>query len=109
MAEPITSWATEDVDPSGQQTRAEPPLEVQRTGLLKGEPMGRQWFNYLFWNILENLRGLAYASGDVRISTEQTPAWASDPLIWKYDGTSTYKDLTPTTPVDVTIYIFKKV
>ena len=46
----LIHWATNDLDPDSNPTKLEPPDEVQDDGLLRREPMGRQWLNYIINN-----------------------------------------------------------
>lgn len=63
--QPIVDWATLENDAEGNPIKIQPPLEIQATGLLKGEPMGRQWFNYVLNNHAVWLKFLATANGVV--------------------------------------------
>lgn len=58
----VLEWASSDVDPSGNPSRVIPPIEIQRTGLLKGQPMGRQWFNYIIWHLCNKVESASMSS-----------------------------------------------
>lgn len=102
--EPI-SWATDDKDTAGNPTKVIPSVEVMRTGLLRGEPMGRQWFNYILNYLLNNADpGAVPASqsrGDVKIFTKEQPDLVSSGA-WRLIKTEVLTD-----PVAVTMYYYE--
>jgi hypothetical protein len=48
--QPIVDWSTQENDSEGKPLKIMPPLELQATGLLKKQPFGRQWMNYVLNN-----------------------------------------------------------
>ncbi|AZV02137.1 hypothetical protein Arno162_97 [Pectobacterium phage Arno162] len=54
MAYETLGWATNELDGDGNPTKIVPPQEVQLTGLLTNEPMGRQWFNHIIHTLIRN-------------------------------------------------------
>lgn len=102
--EPI-SWATDETDAAGDPTKVTPTVEVMRTGLLRNEPMGRQWFNYLLWYILTMLdQGLVPAAdsrGDVKMFTKEQPDMVASGA-WRLIKTEQLTD-----PVETTIYYYE--
>lgn len=75
-------WATDENDPEGHATKTMPPAEIQKTGLLKGQPMGRQWFNQILWYVLE-VTGLANRVGAILYFTHTQPDLDADTTHWK--------------------------
>lgn len=75
MAYEYLGWATNDTDGSGEVTKSPPPIEVMQTGLQRGEPMGRQWFNYLFNYLLSREAGgkTSTPTNAVRIFGKEQP------------------------------------
>lgn len=80
----LFQWATDEFDPDSNPTKIVPPDEVQQTGLLKDEPMGRQWFNYMM-NALSRIVYHLYeethidestpATHEIRLSAIERPDW----------------------------------
>lgn len=56
MAYEYVGWST-DANIAGEPSKVIPSQGVMRTGLVRGEPMGRQWFNYMMNYILVRLAG----------------------------------------------------
>ncbi len=106
MAYNQMGWATNDLDPDGNPTKVVPPPEVMATGILKGEPMGRQWLNYLFnWcisNIDPGRIPAAQSTHAVRIFTRAQPDMVAN-------GWRLIKTEVLTTPVSVTMYYYEHV
>jgi len=102
--EPI-SWATDDLDASGDPTKVIPSVEVMRTGLLRNEPMGRQWFNYILNYLLNQTdQGAvpkAESDGQVKIFTKQQPDLVASGA-WRLIKTEAL-----TSPVAVTMYYYQ--
>lgn len=102
--EPI-SWATDELDTAGDPTKVIPSVEIMRTGLQRGEPMGRQWFNYILWYLLENTdQGAvpkAESNGQVRMFTKEQPDLV-DSGAWRLIKTEVL-----TSPVAVTMYYYE--
>lgn len=102
--EPI-SWATDELDASGDPTKIIPSVEVMRTGLLRNEPMGRQWFNYMMNYLLDNVDQGAVSksesSGQVKIFTKQQPDMVASGA-WRLIKTEAL-----TSPVAVTMYYYE--
>lgn len=80
----LFQWAVDEFDPDSNPTKIVPPDEVQQTGLLKDEPMGRQWFNYMM-NALSRVVYHLYqethidettpATHEIRLSAIERPDW----------------------------------
>lgn len=106
MAYEQVGWATNELDPDGNPTKVIPAPEVMATGLLKGEPMGRQWFNYLFNWCIKNIDPGAVpadqASHTVRMFTVEQPDLVAN-------GWRLIKTEPLTTPVAVTVYYYEHV
>lgn len=102
MAYVPISWASDDSDPQGDPTKVIPAQEVQNTGLLRGEPMGRQWFNYIINHILTQLDGgkTTTPTNAVRIFTAVQPDLVAN-------GWRLIKTEALTTPVAVTMYYYE--
>lgn len=102
--EPI-SWATDDLDASGDPTKVIPSVEVMRTGLLRNEPMGRQWFNYMMNYLLNQADPGAVSksesTGQVKIFTKQQPDMVESGA-WRLIKTEAL-----TSPVAVTMYYYE--
>lgn len=102
--EPI-SWATDELDASGEPTKVIPTSEIMRTGLQRGEPMGRQWFNYMMNYLLNKVDPGAVpkeqSSGQVQIFTKQQPDLVASGA-WRLIKTETL-----TSPVAVTMYYYE--
>lgn len=58
---PIMDWAKDFIDFEQNDTKLAPPIEMQQTGLLKGQPWARVWHNYAFNNYSDYLK---YLTGD---------------------------------------------
>ena len=104
MAYEQISWATDDIDSSGNPTKIIPPVEIMRTGLEVNEPMGRQWFNYILNHLLKsNDPGNGPATHQVKIYTSpQSDLVASG--FWRLIKTEVL-----TTPVSVTMYYYEHI
>lgn len=102
--EPI-SWATDELDSSGDPTKVIPSVEVMRTGLLRNEPMGRQWFNYILYYLLNQAdQGVvpkAESNSQVKIFTKQQPDLVESGA-WRLIKTEAL-----TSPVAVTMYYYE--
>lgn len=105
MAYEPVSWATDEVDASGDPTKVIPAVEVMRTGLLRNEPMGRQWFNYILNYLLDNVdQGAvpaAQSTGAVKMFTKEQPDMVASGA-WRLIKTEAL-----TTPVATTIYYYE--
>lgn len=105
MAYEPVSWATDEVDASGDPTKVIPSVEVMRTGLQRNEPMGRQWFNYILFYLLNQADpGAVPASesqGQVKIFTKPQQDMV-DSGAWRLIKTEAL-----TSPVAVTMYYYE--
>lgn len=106
MAYETVNWATDELDGNGDPTKIIPSQEVMRTGLLRGEPMGRQWFNYILNYLLTQVDAGAVPAADathnVRIFTRAQPDLVAN-------GWRLVKTEALTTPVAVTMYYYEHV
>ncbi|AXN57390.1 hypothetical protein ErPhphiEa104_gp069 [Erwinia phage phiEa104] len=108
--DPVVSWATADVDNEGSQLKVAPPSEIQASGLLRGEPMGRQWFNYTLNNLSQYIKyldsvvnptkGTSTATHEIRMSAVQRSDWAAS-------GWKLIKTVTDSTTSTGSIYYYE--
>ncbi len=105
MAYQPVSWATDPVDPAGDPTKVIPSVEIMRTGLQRGEPMGRQWFNYMMNYLLNKVDpGVVpkeQSTGQVQIFTKPQPDLVASGA-WRLIKTEKL-----TTPVTVSMYYYE--
>lgn len=77
---PFFSWATDALDVDDISTKLQPPIDIQNTGIVKGEPIARVWLNYMFNRLFTRLEPEV---GDV---IQTTLTLTTDAHFAKYGG-----------------------
>ena len=94
-----TIWATNEVDLNGELTKVSPPIELQQSGYVVGQPVARVWLNYQL-NYLTSWVNDPFPSGFILtskrelISDEDFHGYGGVASDWTSEGTGTLNSST---------------